>query len=150
MTFSEIGDSLIYLSLSSYSASRSTAGDDLVRSRNEAIFVSLVTRTSLPALPAGVAAEISKMCQKRGGRVTRTEHCRDSCNSRQCLSDKSLPCVRLYYMRTFNVKLNESSQMTPCSILTTCSVTVFTRNCVGPEDFWACATPLEQCVSRDT
>lgn len=62
MTFSEIGDSLIYLSLSSYSASRSIAGDDLVRSRNEAIFVPLVTRTSLPALPAGVAAEISKMC----------------------------------------------------------------------------------------
>lgn len=67
MTFSEIGDSLIYLSISSYTAMRSTASDDLVRSRNEAIFVPLVTRTSLPALPASVAAEISKLCQKRRG-----------------------------------------------------------------------------------
>jgi hypothetical protein len=65
MTFLKIGDSLIYLLIFSYIVMRSIASDNLIRSRNEAIFVSLITRTSLSALLANVAAKISKLCQKR-------------------------------------------------------------------------------------
>jgi len=65
MTFSEVGNSLINLSLSSCTHLRWTASEDLVRSGYEAIFVPLVTTTDLPALPANVAGEISKLYQSK-------------------------------------------------------------------------------------
>ncbi len=83
MPFSEVRNSLINLSLSDHTTLGSTASDDLVRSSYEAIFVPLVTRTDLPALPANVTIEISDSCGKRKRGGTRIVRCRDSCNSRQ-------------------------------------------------------------------
>ena len=61
MTFSKIGHSLVNLSLSSPPNLRSIASDHLVRSGHKAIFVPLVTTAGLPALPADIAVEVSKL-----------------------------------------------------------------------------------------
>lgn len=68
VAFSQVGNSSIDLSLSSYSDLRLAASDDLVRSGQEPIFVPLVTWTGLPALPAGVAVKINKLKRDRGRR----------------------------------------------------------------------------------
>jgi len=69
MAFSKIGYSLVNLSLSSYPALRSIASDDLVRSGYKAIFVPLVIRIGLLALPANIAVKVSKLYRNRKGRV---------------------------------------------------------------------------------
>lgn len=68
VAFSQVGNSSIDLSLSSYPDLRLAASDDLVRSGQEPILVPLVAWTGLPALPAGVAVKINKLKRDRGRR----------------------------------------------------------------------------------
>ena len=58
MPFSEVRNSLINLSLSDHTTLGSIAS-------YQAIFIPLVTRTGLPALPANIAVEFSRSCGKR-------------------------------------------------------------------------------------
>lgn len=60
MTFSEIGDSLIDLLISGYTDSGLVAGNNLVGTGDEAIFLPLITTTYLPALATNIAAGVSK------------------------------------------------------------------------------------------
>lgn len=69
MTFSQVGNSSIDLSLSRCTDWRWTASDDLGGSGQKAIFVPLVTATALPAFPADVAIETSKLCKNNGREV---------------------------------------------------------------------------------
>lgn len=62
MAFSEICNSLIDVSVSGYTKSNLIAGNDLVRAGGEATFVSLSTKTRLPALATHIAVEVSKSC----------------------------------------------------------------------------------------
>lgn len=73
MPFSKIGRSLVNLSLSSHSGLRSIASDHLVRSGHKAIFVPLVTTTCLPAPPADIAVDVSKLHGKE--REARYQNC---------------------------------------------------------------------------
>ena len=68
MAFSEVGCSLINLSLSCYSDLSVTTINELVRSGHQAVFVPLVTSAGLPALPADVAIEIDKLYNHKGRR----------------------------------------------------------------------------------
>ena len=73
MAFSKIGHSLVNLSLSSHPTLRPIASNHLVRSGHKAIFVPLVTRAGLPALPADIAVEVSKL--HGNNRRTRYQNC---------------------------------------------------------------------------
>ncbi len=109
VAFSQVCSGLIDLPLSSYSCLGRTASDNLICSGQKAVFVPLVTFTSLPALPADVAAHISKLCGRKGWELrTKIEHCKDSLDSRQyLLRDR---CLRqdLHHVIASNVKLNKS------------------------------------------
>ena len=63
VAFSQVCNGLINLSLSSYPDLSLAASDDLVRSGHQAILYPQFTTTSLPALPADVAVEISTSVQ---------------------------------------------------------------------------------------
>ena len=79
VSFSEVCNNLVDLLFSSHTSSRDITSDDLIRSSHKAIFVPLITGTSLPALPANIASDISKLSEKGKKRITRIVHCRNSC-----------------------------------------------------------------------
>ena len=79
VAFSQVCSGLVNLPLSSYPWLGWMASDNLVCSGQKAVFVPLVTFTSLPALPADVAAHIGKLygCKERKLH-TKIKHCKDS------------------------------------------------------------------------